>query len=383
MAKILVIDDEKSIRNALTDILEFEKHQVDAVENGLAGLEKMQAETYDVIFSDIKMPQMDGLELLQRAVEMGVETPIVMISGHGNIETAVESIKKGAYDFIEKPIDLNRLLVVVRNALDKKTLVAETKKLKKKIGKQYEMIGELEPIKHLRAMIERVAPTDARILITGDNGTGKEVVARQIYQLSHRSQMPFVEVNCAAIPSELIESELFGHEKGAFTSAIKNRIGKFEQADKGTIFLDEIGDMSLSAQAKVLRCLQESVISPVGSDKNIKIDVRVIAATNKDLRQEIEKGNFREDLFHRLNVIPIHVASLQERIEDIPLLVDYFTEQICQEQGIALKRFNDSAMAVLKAQPWCGNIRELRNVVERLIILGDHEISGEMVKLYI
>ncbi|HHT61269.1 MAG: sigma-54-dependent Fis family transcriptional regulator [Paludibacteraceae bacterium] len=383
MAKILVIDDEKSIRNALTDILEFEKHQVDAVENGLAGLEKMQAETYDVIFSDIKMPQMDGLELLQRAVEMGVETPIVMISGHGNIETAVESIKKGAYDFIEKPIDLNRLLVVVRNALDKKTLVAETKKLKKKIGKQYEMIGESEPIKHLRAMIERVAPTDARILITGDNGTGKEVVARQIYQLSHRSQMPFVEVNCAAIPSELIESELFGHEKGAFTSAIKNRIGKFEQADKGTIFLDEIGDMSLSAQAKVLRCLQESVISPVGSDKNIKIDVRVIAATNKDLRQEIEKGNFREDLFHRLNVIPIHVASLQERIEDIPLLVDYFTEQICQEQGIALKRFNDSAMAVLKAQPWCGNIRELRNVVERLIILGDHEISGEMVKLYI
>jgi two-component system nitrogen regulation response regulator NtrX len=383
MAKILVIDDEKSIRNALTDILEFEKHQVDAVENGLAGLEKMQAETYDVIFSDIKMPQMDGLELLQRAVEMGVETPIVMISGHGNIETAVESIKKGAYDFIEKPIDLNRLLVVVRNALDKKTLVAETKKLKKKIGKQYEMIGESEPIKHLRAMIERVAPTDARILITGDNGTGKEVVARQIYQLSHRSQMPFVEVNCAAIPSELIESELFGHEKGAFTSAIKNRMGKFEQADKGTIFLDEIGDMSLSAQAKVLRCLQESVISPVGSDKNIKIDVRVIAATNKDLRQEIEKGNFREDLFHRLNVIPIHVASLQERIEDIPLLVDYFTEQICQEQGIALKRFNDSAMAVLKAQPWCGNIRELRNVVERLIILGDHEISGEMVKLYI
>lgn len=383
MAKILVIDDEKSIRNALTDILEFEKHQVDAVENGLAGLEKMQAETYDVIFSDIKMPQMDGLELLQRAVEMGVETPIVMISGHGNIETAVESIKKGAYDFIEKPIDLNRLLVVVRNALDKKTLVAETKKLKKKIGKQYEMIGESEPIKHLRAMIERVAPTDARILITGDNGTGKEVVARQIYQLSHRSQMPFVEVNCAAIPSELIESELFGHEKGAFTSAIRNRMGKFEQADKGTIFLDEIGDMSLSAQAKVLRCLQESVISPVGSDKNIKIDVRVIAATNKDLRQEIEKGNFREDLFHRLNVIPIHVASLQERIEDIPLLVDYFTEQICQEQGIALKRFDDSAMAVLKAQPWRGNIRELRNVVERLIILGDHEISGEMVKLYI
>ncbi|HOG36309.1 MAG TPA: sigma-54 dependent transcriptional regulator [Paludibacteraceae bacterium] len=383
MAKILVIDDEKSIRNALTDILEFEKHQVDAVENGLAGLEKMQAETYDVIFSDIKMPQMDGLELLQRAVEMGVETPIVMISGHGNIETAVESIKKGAYDFIEKPIDLNRLLVVVRNALDKKTLVAETKKLKKKIGKQYEMVGESEPIKHLRAMIERVAPTDARILITGDNGTGKEVVARQIYQLSHRSQMPFVEVNCAAIPSELIESELFGHEKGAFTSAIRNRMGKFEQADKGTIFLDEIGDMSLSAQAKVLRCLQESVISPVGSDKNIKIDVRVIAATNKDLRQEIEKGNFREDLFHRLNVIPIHVASLQERIEDIPLLVDYFTEQICQEQGIALKRFDDSAMAVLKAQPWRGNIRELRNVVERLIILGDHEISGEMVKLYI
>lgn len=383
MIKILVIDDERAIRNALKDILEFEKYQVDTAENGSQALEKIQSETYDVIFSDIKMPQMDGLELLQHIVDKGVETPVVMISGHGNIETAVESIRKGAYDFIEKPIDLNRLLVVVRNALDKKTLVAETKKLKKKIDKQYEMIGESLPIQHLRAMIERVAPTDARILITGDNGTGKEVVARQVYQQSHRVQMPFVEVNCAAIPSELIESELFGHEKGAFTSAIRSRVGKFEQADNGTIFLDEIGDMSLSAQAKVLRCLQENVISPVGSDKNIKIDVRIIAATNKDLRKEIENGNFREDLFHRLNVIPIHVPSLHERIDDIPLLVNYFTEIICQEQGIALKRFDDSAMEVLREQPWRGNIRELRNVVERLIILGDNDILGEIVTMYI
>lgn len=306
-----------------------------------------------------------------------------MISGHGNIETAVESIKKGAYDFIEKPIDLNRLLVVVRNALDKKTLVVETKKLKKKIDKHHEMIGESEPIRRLRAMIERVAPTDARVLLTGDNGTGKEVVAHQIYQLSHRAQKPFVEVNCAAIPSELIESELFGHEKGAFTSAIKTRTGRFEQADGGTIFLDEIGDMSLSAQAKVLRCLQENVITPVGSNKNIKIDVRVIAATNKDLHKEIENGNFREDLYHRLNVIPVHVVSLQERREDIPLLINYFNEKICQEQGIALKVFSAEAVRLLSEKPWRGNVRELRNVVERLIILSDNEINDESVNLYV
>jgi DNA-binding NtrC family response regulator len=305
-----------------------------------------------------------------------------MISGHGNIETAVECLKKGAYDFIEKPIDLNRLLVVIRNALDKSTLVTETKILKKKVDKKYAMIGESLAVRKLRQMIDMVAPTDARVLITGDNGTGKEVVARQIYQQSHRANAPFVEVNCAAIPSELIESELFGHEKGAFTSAIKTRIGKFEQANEGTIFLDEIGDMSLSAQAKVLRSLQENVISPVGSDKMVKINVRVIAATNKDLRKEIEVGNFREDLFHRLNVIPIHVVSLEERTEDIPLLVEYFTELICEEQGIALKSFENEAIKALQKRKWKGNIRELRNVVERLIILSPSPISAAAVEQF-
>jgi len=382
MAKILIVDDERSIRNTLKDILEFEKYQVELAEDGLVALEITKMTTFDAIFLDIKMPQMDGIEVLQQMREHGIETPIVMISGHGNIETAVECIKKGAYDFIEKPIDLNRLLVVIRNALDKTTLVTETKILKKKVDKKYAMIGESLAIHKLRQMIEMVAPTDARVLITGDNGTGKEVVARQIYQQSHRVNAPFVEVNCAAIPSELIESELFGHEKGAFTSAIKTRIGKFEQANEGTIFLDEIGDMSLSAQAKVLRCLQENVISPVGSDKMVKINVRVIAATNKDLRKEIEAGNFREDLFHRLNVIPMHVASLEERLDDIPLLVDYFAELICEEQGIALKSFDSKAIKALQKRSWKGNIRELRNVVERLIILSPSPISALAVEQF-
>lgn len=382
MAKILIVDDERSIRNTLKDILEFEKYQVELAEDGLVALEITKTTTFDAIFLDIKMPQMDGIEVLQHMREHGIETPIVMISGHGNIETAVECIKKGAYDFIEKPIDLNRLLVVIRNALDKTTLVTETKILKKKVDKKYAMIGESLAIHKLRQMIEMVAPTDARVLITGDNGTGKEVVARHIYQQSHRVNAPFVEVNCAAIPSELIESELFGHEKGAFTSAIKTRIGKFEQANEGTIFLDEIGDMSLSAQAKVLRCLQENVISPVGSDKMVKINVRVIAATNKDLRKEIEAGNFREDLFHRLNVIPMHVASLEERLDDIPLLVDYFAELICEEQGIALKSFDSEAIKALQKRSWKGNIRELRNVVERLIILSPSPISALAVEQF-
>lgn len=380
--KILVVDDERSIRNTLKDILEFEKYEVDLADDGLIALEKVKAATYDAIFLDIKMPQMDGIEVLEKMRSEGIETPIVMISGHGNIETAVECIKKGAYDFIEKPIDLNRLLVVVRNALDKTNLVTQTRLLKKKVGKKYAMIGESEPMQQLRALIEKVAPTDARVLITGDNGTGKEVVARQIYELSSRAGAPFVEVNCAAIPSELIESELFGHEKGAFTSAIKTRTGKFEQANNGTIFLDEIGDMSLSAQAKVLRCLQENVISPVGSDKLVKINVRVIAATNKNLRREIDEGRFREDLFHRLNVIPIHVASLAERTDDIPLLVAYFAEQICEEQGIALKKFVPQTIELLQQHAWRGNIRELRNVVERLIILSGREVTAADVEQF-
>lgn len=380
--KILVVDDERSIRNTLKDILEFEKYEVDLADDGLIALEKVKAATYDAIFLDIKMPQMDGIEVLEKMRSEGIETPIVMISGHGNIETAVECIKKGAYDFIEKPIDLNRLLVVVRNALDKTNLVTQTRLLKKKVGKKYAMIGESEPMQQLRTLIEKVAPTDARVLITGDNGTGKEVVARQIYELSSRAGAPFVEVNCAAIPSELIESELFGHEKGAFTSAIKTRTGKFEQANNGTIFLDEIGDMSLSAQAKVLRCLQENVISPVGSDKLVKINVRVIAATNKNLRREIDEGRFREDLFHRLNVIPIHVASLAERTDDIPLLVAYFAEQICEEQGIAPKKFVPQAIELLQQHPWRGNIRELRNVVERLIILSGREVTSADVEQF-
>lgn len=382
MAKILIVDDERSIRNTLKDILEVESYQVDVVESGIEALDLIKENNYDVVFSDIKMPQMDGVELLQKIKVNNPEMPIIMISGHGTIETAVDCIKKGAYDFIEKPIDLNRLLIVVRNALDRTKQASEIRVLKRKIDQRYEMIGCSPSVERLRKMIATIAPTDARVLITGDNGTGKEVVARQIYLQSNRANKPFVEVNCAAIPSELIESELFGHEKGAFTSAIKQRIGKFEQADDGTIFLDEIGDMALSAQAKVLRCLQENVVSPVGSDKLIKIDVRVIAATNKDLKEEIKKGNFREDLFHRLNVIPLHVSKLADRREDIPLLVDHFLHVICTEQGIAPKKFDETAIELLKNYPWPGNIRELRNIVERLIILCGTVITADDVNMY-
>jgi DNA-binding NtrC family response regulator len=382
MAKILIIDDERSIRNTLKDILEFEKHQVILAENGKVGLDIASNSLFDIIFSDIKMPEMDGIELLHALKEKEIEAPVVMISGHGNIETAVECIKKGAFDFIEKPIDLNRLLITVKNALDKGYLVAETKTLKKKVEKRHQMIGQSAAIQKVREMIEKVAPTEARVLITGSNGTGKEVVARLLFENSNRSNAPFVEVNCAAIPSELIESELFGHEKGSFTSAIKQRIGKFEQADGGTIFLDEIGDMSLSAQTKVLRVLQENELTRVGSDKSVKVNVRVFAATNKNLKLEIEKGNFREDLYHRLNVIPIHVPDLDERKDDIPLLVEHFLDIICSEQGIQLKKIDNSAIVKLQQKTWNGNIRELRNVVERLIILGGNPIKAEDVALF-
>lgn len=382
MAKILVIDDERSIRNAMKDILEFEKHLVTLAENGKQGLEAALNTPFDVIFSDIKMPEMDGIEFLSALKEQDMEVPVVMISGHGNIETAVECIKKGAFDFIEKPIDLNRLLITVRNALDKSNLVNETKNLKKKIAKRHQMVGMSPAIEKVRMMIERVAPTDARVLITGDNGTGKEVVARLLFEQSNRANAPFVEVNCAAIPSELIESELFGHEKGSFTSAIKQRIGKFEQADGGTIFLDEIGDMSLSAQTKVLRVLQENELTRVGSDKSIRVNVRVLAATNKNLKNEIEKGLFREDLYHRLNVIPIHVPSLDERKDDIPILIDHFCELISTEQGRQAKRFEPDAVELLKSRSWTGNIRELRNMVERLIILGGTTITKEDIEMF-
>jgi two-component system nitrogen regulation response regulator NtrX len=382
MAKILVIDDERSIRNTLKDILEFEKHQVLLAENGKQGLAMAESESFDLIFSDIKMPEMDGIELLGFLAEKEIEAPIVMISGHGTIDTAVECIKKGAFDFIVKPIDLNRLLITVRNALERNNLVAETKILKRKVAKHHQMIGNSASIEKVRALIERVAPTDARVLITGENGTGKEVVARLLYENSNRTNAPYIEVNCAAIPSELIESELFGHEKGAFTSAIKQRLGKFEQADGGTIFLDEIGDMSLSAQTKVLRVLQENELTRVGSDKSIKVNVRVFAATNKNLKKEIEQGNFREDLFHRLNVIPIHVPPLNERKEDIPLLVDHFSELICTEQGVQQKAFDEEALIYFQNKSWTGNIRELRNVVERLIILGGQKISKNDVETY-
>ncbi|MDR1652049.1 MAG: sigma-54 dependent transcriptional regulator [Prevotellaceae bacterium] len=380
MPKILVIDDERSIRGTLKDILEFEKHKVTLAENGRKGLAAVESGEFDLIFSDVKMPEMDGLEFLTKVREMNIETPVVMISGHGNIETAVECIKIGAFDFIEKPIDLNRLLVVLRNAIDSKNLVSETKRLRNKIDSQNQMIGQSAAIKKVMEMIERVAPTDARVLITGENGTGKELVAQLLYKLSNRAEAPFVEVNCAAIPSELIESELFGHEKGAFTSAVKQRTGKFEQADGGTIFLDEIGDMSLSAQTKVLRVLQESELTRVGSDKVIKVNVRVFAATNKDLKKEIEKGNFREDLFHRLNVIPIHVPTLEQRREDINLLISHFCQLICEEMGIALKTFSNEAIKILQMRTWRGNIRELRNVVERLIILSGNPITAKEVE---
>lgn len=375
MSKILVIDDERSIRNTLKDILEYEKYEVDLAEDGQKGLEKMGAAEYDIILCDIKMPGLDGIEVLEQLTELTPDTPVVMISGHGNIDTAVESIKKGAFDYIEKPLDLNRLLITIRNAMDKSNLVTETKILKKKVNKKYEIVGESNAITEVINMADRVAPTDARVLITGSNGTGKELVARRIHDQSNRSSGPFVEVNCAAIPSELIESELFGHEKGAFTSAVKQRIGKFEQANGGTLFLDEIGDMSLSAQAKVLRALQESVISRVGGDKQIKVDVRVVAATNKNLSAEITENKFREDLYHRLSVILIKVPTLNDRIEDIPLLAAHFIKQICSEYGMSVKTISEKAIKELQKINWTGNIREFRNVIERLIILCDNEIT--------
>lgn len=382
MAKILVIDDEKAIRSTLKEILEFESHSVDLAEDGPTGIEMFGSGSYDIVLCDIKMPQMDGLEVLEKLQEQAADVPVVMISGHGNIDTAVESIKKGAYDFIEKPLDLNRLLITIRNATDKTTLIQEAKTLKRKVNKAYDIVGESPAIIKVKEMIDRVAPTEARVLITGPNGTGKELVARWLHEKSNRADMPFVEVNCAAIPSELIESELFGHEKGAFTSAIKQRKGKFEQADGGTLFLDEIGDMSLSAQSKVLRALQENKISRVGSDKDIPVNVRVIAATNKNLTQEIQNGNFREDLYHRLSVIIIHVPPLSERVEDIPLLAEHFNQLICSEYGIPPKVFRPDAVDELKRLGWTGNVRELRNVVERLIILCDKDITGGDVKAF-
>jgi len=375
MAKILVIDDEKSIRNTLKEILEYEKHEVALAENGMLGLDMLKKSSFDVVLLDIKMPEMDGMEVLEKISNGNSDVQIVMISGHGNVDTAVKALKMGAYDFIEKPLDLNRLLITVRNATDRTELINETKTLRKKISKKYEMIGESPAIKQIRDMIDRVAPTDARVLITGQNGTGKEVVARWLHDNSNRAQAPFIEVNCAAIPSELIESELFGHEKGAFTSAIKQRKGKFEQAEQGTIFLDEIGDMSLSAQAKVLRALQENKISRVGADKDIKVDVRVIAATNKNIEEEINEKRFREDLYHRLSVILIHVPSLNERIEDIPLLANHFITQICDEYGSPKVEITKEALAELGKINWTGNIREFRNVIERLLILSDKKIE--------
>ena len=380
--KVLIVDDERAIRYSLKEILEMENYQVDAAENGREGLEKAVKEKFDAIFCDIKMPEMDGTEMLCKLIESGVETPVIMISGHADISTAVDCIKRGAFDFIEKPLDLNRILITLKNATDKANLVKETKILKKKIYGR-EMIGASDPVVHLKDMIGKVAPTQASVLIIGPNGSGKELVAQSIYQMSQRSMMPFVEVNCAAIPSELIDSELFGHKKGSFTSAIRDHKGKFEQADGGTIFLDEIGDMSLAAQAKVLRVLQERKLTPVGGDKEITVDVRVIAATNKNLQEEIRKGNFREDLYHRLSVIVLRVPALDERKEDIPLLVEHFSEQICAESGKAVRPFAEEAMQLLKDRPWPGNIRELRNVVERLLILGGTPVSAQDVKDYV
>ncbi len=382
MAKILIIDDEKAIRRSIKEILEFEKYLVDEAEDGQQGLDMALKGNYDVILSDIKMPKLDGVELLTKLMAAGTESSLIMMSGHGNIETAVDTVKKGAYDYLAKPIDLNRLLVAVRNALDKTTLVTETKILKKKINKSYEMIGDSKALNSIREMIEKVAPTDARVLITGSNGSGKELVAREIHNKSSRANAPLVEVNCAAIPSDLIESELFGHEKGAFTSAVATRKGKFELAEGGTIFLDEIGDMSLSAQAKVLRALQENKITRVGGDKEIKVDVRILAATNKDLRKEIEKGEFREDLFHRLSVIPINVPSLNERKEDIPLLAEHFINLVCSDYGMPVKTISKAAIIELQKKDWTGNIREFRNVIERLIILCGKEITDKDVKQF-
>jgi len=382
MSRILVIDDERSIRNTLKDILEYEKYDVELAEDGQRALEIFRNGEFDIVLCDIKMPGMDGIEVLEKLAALNSDIPVVMISGHGNIDTAVESIKKGAYDFIEKPLDLNRLLITIRNAMDKSNLVTETKILKKKVSKKYEIVGESAAIIKVVEMADRVAPTDARVLITGANGTGKELVARRIHDMSNRSSGSFVEVNCAAIPSELIESELFGHEKGAFTSAVKQRIGKFEQASGGTLFLDEIGDMSLPAQSKVLRALQENVITRVGGDKHIKVDVRVVAATNKNLSEEIAASKFREDLYHRLSVILIRVPTLNERIGDIPLLANHFVTQLCQEYGMPVKTITDDAIAELQKMTWTGNIREFRNVIERLIILCDQSIGREEVNAY-
>ena len=379
MARILVIDDEKAIRNTLREVLEYEKHEVDLAEDGITGLDRFSKNRYDVILCDIKMANMDGIELLGKIQEITDDIPVIMISGHGNIDTAVEAIKKGAFDFLEKPLDLNRLLITMRNAMEKSSLITQTKVLKKQVSKKYEIIGESDAIVKVKEMIERIAPTEARVLITGSNGTGKELVAHQIHEKSSRSRGPFVEVNCAAIPSELIESELFGHEKGSFTSAHKQRIGKFEQASGGTIFLDEIGDMSLSAQAKVLRALQENKISRVGSDKDINVNVRVIAATNKNLSREIEESKFREDLYHRISVILIDVPPLNERAEDIPRLADYFNTMICGEYGMSPRKITPGALKELEKIEWTGNIREFRNVLERLIILCPEEIRGEDV----
>jgi len=384
MSRILIIEDEASIRRVLTKILseENDSYQVEEAEDGLIGFEKIKNNDYDLILCDIKMPKMDGVEVLQAVKKIKPEIPIVMISGHGDMETAIQTMRLGAFDYISKPPDLNRLLNTVRNALDKKQLVVENKILKNIVSKNYEMIGESEAINHIKLMVDKVAKTEARVLITGPNGTGKELVAHQLHEKSERANFPLIEVNCAAIPSELIESELFGHVKGAFTSAIKDRAGKFEAADKGTLFLDEIGDMSLSAQAKVLRALQENVITRVGAEKDIKVDVRVIAATNKDLKKEIEEGRFREDLYHRLAVILIKVPGLNDRRDDIPLLIEYFTGKIANEQGTTPKTFSINAIKLLQEYDWTGNIRELRNVVERLIILGSYEISETDVQLF-
>jgi two-component system, NtrC family, nitrogen regulation response regulator NtrX len=383
MADILIIDDEKAIRKALTEILSAEGYRTEEAGDGEEGLKKFKERSYDVVLCDIKMPKLDGIEFLQKATESNADVPVIMISGHGNIETAVDAVKKGAFDYISKPPDLNRMLITIRNAMDRSSLVTETKVLKRRVNRVQDMIGESSPIKKIKETIEKVAPTDARILITGENGVGKELVARWVHEKSSRASGQLVEVNCAAIPSELIESELFGHEKGSFTSAIKQRIGKFEQANGGTLFLDEIGDMSLNAQAKVLRALQEGKITRVGADKDINVDVRVIAATNKDLLKEVEEKRFRLDLYHRLSVIIIHVPSLNERKDDIPLLVERFLSDICTEYGVAKKNIDDDALNLLQEYNWTGNIRELRNVVERLIILSGKTISTEDVKSYV
>jgi len=382
MSKILIIDDEKVIRSTLKEILEYEKYEIFEAQDGQEGFEMIEKQDFDLVLCDVKMPKMDGMEVLTKSLSLDKQPQFIMISAHGSIETAVEATKKGAFDFIPKPPDLNRLLLTVRNALDKKILVQETKVLKKKLSKKLDMVGESKVIYQVKETIEKVAPTDARVLITGPNGTGKELVAHWIHEKSNRANAPFIAVNCAAIPSELIESELFGHEKGAFTSAMKQRQGKFEQAHGGTLFLDEVGDMSLSAQAKVLRALQEHKISRVGGDKDISVDVRVLAATNKDLKAEIKGGDFREDLYHRLSVIVIQVPPLKDRMEDIPLLVDKFLTDIAAEYGTSKKEIDESALKKLQQNPWTGNIRELRNVVERLVILGSKTITEEDVKKY-